>query len=389
MSIDHKNRLCSTPDIEHKYVRIVDTTLRDGEQAPGVVFSSTEKIEIAVLLARAGVDEIEAGIPAMGSDACTQIKSMVDLKLPCILTSWCRAVKKDIEIAAQCRTPGVHISFPTSQILLKTFDKNERWVLSELEDMVSCARLYFDRVSVGAQDATRTDPKFLIRFVQAAKGLGVDSLRLADTVGQITPVAVMEHINKIVTAVPDISLEFHGHNDLGMATGNAVSAVDAGVESLSVTVNGLGERAGNVPLEEVSVALFGVGNYLGNINLAQLPELCRKVAVASGQDIAVSKPIVGKRVFCHESGIHCAALLKNPLSYQPFEPGLLGDCQPEFVFGVHSGRAGIHRALLSQGVNVTREETEKMTALVKQKSRLKKGSFSCLDLKDLYLDECV
>ena len=368
-----------------KQVRIIDTTLRDGEQAPGVVFSSDERVEIASMLAWAGVDEIEAGTPAMGEAACRDIRKMVDLKLPCTLTSWCRASEKDIEMASKCRTSGVHISFPTSSILLKAFDKDKQWVMSELPRLVSISKLYFDTVSVGAQDATRTDSEFLIQFCNIAADLGVQSLRLADTVGLTTPMGVKLLVKEVVNSIPTLPLEFHGHNDLGMATGNAVSAVEAGADALSVTVNGLGERAGNTALEEVCVALFGVGNYTGSVNLAMLQGLCRKVAAASGRDIAPSKAIVGENVFRHESGIHCAGLLRNSLSYQPFDPGLIGKRgRPEIVFGTHSGRSVIYHTLLELGMNVTREEASVLIPLVKRKSRVKKGSLSCSELKDLY-----
>ena len=301
---------------------MVDTTLRDGEQAPGVVFSTREKLDIATALAGIGVDEIEAGIPAMGEPACLDIRKIANLNLPCILSSWCRAKKEDVEKAAACNTPGVHISFPTSSVLLKTFQKDEAWVINSLEELVSLGKKYFDRVSVGAQDATRTTKEFLYQFAGLAFESGADSLRLADTVGMITPFMVISIMTNLIRKVPGLSLEFHGHNDLGMATANAVTAVDAGASALSVTVNGLGERAGNAPLEEVAMALFEVGGYQGNINSSLMADLCYLVAGASGRDIPESKPVMGKNVFRHESGIHCSGLLKDSYSYQLFQPEL-------------------------------------------------------------------
>lgn len=364
---------------------MVDTTLRDGEQAPGVVFSTREKLEIATALARIGIDEIEAGIPAMGHDACQDIIKIARLGLPCTLSCWCRANRKDIEKAAACNTPGVHISFPTSSLLLKTFDKNEAWVLDSLEHLVTFGKKHFDHVSVGAQDATRTRQEFLYRFAALASQTGADRLRIADTVGLITPSMVIRTMTDLITRVPDLDFEFHGHNDLGMATANAVTAVDAGAKALSVTVNGLGERAGNAPLEEVAMALFEVGGYRGTINTSLLTELCTMVAMASGRTIPDSKPIVGNNVFRHESGIHCSGLLKDAASYQLFQPEKVGEKECEYVIGYHSGSAAIGHVLEKQGILIDKTMAEKLLFLVRKKARRQKSQLTPAELKDLYL----
>nr|WP_320015605.1 hypothetical protein [uncultured Desulfobacter sp.] len=347
-------------------VWMVDTTLRDGEQAPGVFFRPLEKLTIARQLAECGVDEIEVGIPAMGEFACREIKAIARLNLSSMLTCWCRAVKKDIELAIGCNTPGVHISFPTSSILLKTFEKNEAWVLDTLDETVRFARHYFDQVSVGAQDATRTDMDFLLRFCQAAIGLGVHRVRLADTVGMITPSALMDMIETLLIRLPGLALEFHGHNDLGMATANAVSAVDAGAKAISVTVNGLGERAGNAPLEETAMALFGIGAKKSNMRLSGLSQLCNTVARFSGQQIHAAKPIVGSRIFSHESGIHCAGLLKDARSYELYDPEQVGRRHPrQMVLGVHSGSAAIKHALAHRNINIDADAAQRLLPQVR------------------------
>jgi homocitrate synthase NifV len=352
-----------TPDVR---VWMVDTTLRDGEQAPGVFFRPLEKLTIASRLAECGVDEIEVGIPAMGAFACREIKAIAQMNLPSMLTCWCRAVKKDIELAVGCNTPGVHISFPTSSILLKTFEKNEAWVLETLDETVRFARHYFDQVSVGAQDATRTDMAFLLRFCQASIGLGVDRVRLADTVGMITPSALMDMIETLLIRLPGLALEFHGHNDLGMATANAVSAVDAGAKAISVTVNGLGERAGNAPLEETAMALFGIGAKKSNMRLSELARLCNTVARFSGQPIHAAKPIVGSRIFSHESGIHCAGLLKDTRSYELYDPEQVGRSTPrQMILGVHSGSAAIKHALAHRNINVDADVAQRLLPQVR------------------------
>lgn len=346
---------------------MVDTTLRDGEQAPGVVFQPLEKIMIASKLADCGIDEIEAGIPAMGENACREIIALAHLNLPCILSCWCRAVKEDIALAAGCNTPGVHISFPTSSILLKTFEKDEAWVLNTLDDLVRYSRSWFDQISVGAQDATRTDTRFLHRFARRARDLGVHRIRIADTVGMVTPSMVMDMISQLMSAVPGLDLEFHGHNDLGMATANAVSAVDAGAAALSVTVNGLGERAGNAPLEETAMALFGLGARKGNIHLSSLTDLCHTVARFSNQIIPPAKPIVGSRIFFHESGIHCAGLLKDPASYELFAPEQVGNQPRSYVLGSHSGTAALRHILSQRDIHIDPYLARQLLAKVRKK----------------------
>lgn len=369
---------------DRRKIWMVDTTLRDGEQAPGVVFSTREKCEIAEALARAGVDEIEAGIPAMGDDACRDMRKIARLQLPVVLSCWCRAEKADIERAASCNMPGLHISFPTSSLLLKTFEKDEAWVLESLAELVGLGQKYFDRISVGAQDATRTGWEFLHRFSILAFEAGAERLRLADTVGTITPSGVAGIIRDIRKKLPDLNLEFHGHNDLGMATANAVTAVEAGASSLSVTVNGLGERAGNAPLEEVAMALFEFGGYQGRLDTTQFTTLCRLVARASGRDIPESKPVIGENVFRHESGIHCAGLLKSSSSYQLFQPERVGKEDVEYVIGAHSGSAVIEHVLARQGIYVDKTGAREFLPLIKRKAREKKSFLSPEEVGLLY-----
>ncbi len=369
---------------DKRKIWMVDTTLRDGEQAPGVVFNTQEKLEIAMALDGMGIDEIEVGIPAMGDQACQDIRKIAGLHPACVLSCWCRANKKDIEAAALCNTPGVHISFPTSSVLLKTFDRDEAWVMNTLTDLVGVAKRYFDRVSVGAQDATRTRQAFLYEFADLACDVGADRLRLADTVGMISPSMVMKTITGLSRRVPNLDLEFHGHNDLGMATANAVTAVEAGASALSVTVNGLGERAGNAPLEEVAMALFEVGGYKSAINNRLMTDLCHLVARASGRVIHESKPIVGENVFRHESGIHCSGLLRDGSSYQLFEPETVGKKESEYVIGYHSGSAAIGHVLKQQGIFIDKKGASELIPMVREKAFQQKSLLTPEALKELY-----
>ena len=317
-------------------IYIIDSTLRDGEQAPGVAFCRRDKLQLAEMLVSAGVDELEIGIPAMGDEECRVLRDIVKLRLPCVLSSWCRARQDDLEAAASVGMPGVHISFPVSTALLKTIGKEESWVFRTLERLVPQALRECSQVSVGALDATRADVKFLRRFARHARDVGAMRLRVADTVGIASPRQITRVIRILRAVSGNMVIEFHGHNDLGMATANAVSAAQAGANALSVTVNGLGERAGNVPLEEIALALPLAAGKSTKIKPESLQALSSYVACLSGRGIPVNKPVTGALIFTHESGIHRHGLMQDALSYQPYLPQVVGH-QMTIVHGKHSG----------------------------------------------------
>ncbi len=362
---------------------IIDTTLRDGEQAPGVVFSSAEKIDIASLLADAGVDELEIGYPAISSEERCTIRTIVTQKLPLRLTSWARAKWQDIEDACLCGTEAVHISFPLSRLYLKLMGRDYAWVEEQLQELIPRAKHYFDYVSVGAQDATRAQPELLKRFMLNAEACGADRVRIADTVGVATPSSIIALIGHLKSA-SDTALEFHAHNDLGMATANAFTALEAGCEAVSVSVTGLGERAGNAALEELAIALKLSGNYETGIDTKKLTHLCSVVSKAAGRTIENQKPVVGKAVFQHESGIHCAALLKHPLSYQPFLPDQVGRERCEMVIGKHSGSASLQHFFSGRGIAMTRGDANHLLALVRTAASDKKRALKPAEVEQIY-----
>ncbi|MFY9152639.1 MAG: hypothetical protein WAO52_11520 [Prolixibacteraceae bacterium] len=359
---------------------IIDSTLRDGEQAPGVVFSLEEKLHISALLEEAGVKEVEIGTPAMGVDEQRMIREIVQSGFRFDKLCWARAKEYDIEESAKTGANRINISFPVSDIQLSAIGRNTGWVLNQLRPIIAFARQRFDFIAIGAQDASRANREFLNDFISACLAEGVDRIRLADTVGILNPFSTAQLFSSVSDKFPFIDFEFHGHNDLGMATANSISALLSGANSVSATVNGLGERAGNAFLEEIAAALKVSSGIDCGIHLPVMQELCRVVSAASSKPIYPSKPIVGDMICRHESGIHCTSLLKNELTYQPFSSSEIGKTT-ELVLGRHSGGGTIRHFLEKQNLKVTDQQAVLLTEQVK--------NLSFRNKRELHLDELI
>lgn len=362
----------------------IDTTLRDGEQAPGVVFGLLEKIQIAQLLNDVGIPEIEIGTPVMGEKDIADIRTICEMGFDFKTLAWCRANKLDIQCATKAGTNGIHLSFPISPILMEVMGKSPEWVMAHLREMIDVASASFDYVTIGAQDASRAETSFLKEFISAASSYGASRVRLADTVGLLNPITTFEMVSSIRSIEKNIPLEIHAHNDLGMATANTLAAFMAGANCLSTTVNGLGERAGNAPMEEVAMALEMSAKVNCGLRTEKFYEISKYVSAASKRTISESKPITGKMVFTHESGIHTNSLMKNRTSYQLLDAAKLGRKEEDFVIGKHSGKATVEYYMAEAHLYYDDDFSSQLLANVKEKSEKLQRSISKKEFLELY-----
>ncbi len=366
----------------HSDIVLSDTTLRDGEQTAGVVFSRAEKISIARLLDAMGLRELECGIPAMGKEEQEDIRVLHDLGLKARLMTWNRALVADIQASLACGVAAVDMSLSVSDIHIRhKLGKSRDWVRQQLRDALAFAKDHGLYVSVGAEDASRAEPAFLVDLMGLACEGGADRFRFCDTLGVLDPFDCYERVRTLVSAV-ELPLEVHTHNDLGLATANALAGLRAGAQFASTTVNGLGERAGNAALAEVVMGLrHACGIDLG-LDTRRLATLSQMVAQASGRALPVDKPVVGERVFAHESGLHADGVLKYPGNYEGFDPAEVGLTR-QLVLGTHSGRNGLRERLGRLGLDPARFDLEQLLKRVRAESRLSKRPLSDSALRRL------
>ena len=377
--------MCVLDKIREKEIKIVDTTLRDGEQTAGVAFANHEKVTIAQTLSDMGIDQLEVGIPTMGGDEKATIKAICKRDLKASIMAWNRAVISDIEQSIDCGVDAVAISLSVSDIHIQhKLKKSREWVLENMYNAVTYAKKNGLYISVNGEDSSRADINFLIEFINLAKEAGADRFRYCDTVGVMEPFTLRDTIEKIYK-VTNFDIEMHTHNDFGMATANAIAGIVGGANHIGVTVNGLGERAGNAALEEVIMALKFVYGYETNIDTTRFREISKYVSQASGRELPVWKAIVGTNMFRHESGIHADGALKDPKNYEAFDPSEVG-LERQIVIGKHSGKAAIINKFREYEIELSNEEAESMLELVRQTSvRMKRNLFD-KELVEIYKD---
>ena len=368
-----------------KDIKIVDTTLRDGEQTAGVVFSNEEKLKIARLLSEAGVFQLEVGVPAMGGAEKEAIKSMVKAGLKSSLMGWNRAMTSDIDASIECGLDAVAISISISDVHIKEkLNKTRDWVLETVTQAINYAKSHGLYVSANAEDASRADPAFILQFMETTREAGADRFRYCDTTGSLDPLRAYEEIKGLIqkTGLP---IEIHTHNDFGMATGVTLAALEAGANFASVTVNGLGERAGNAALEEVVMALKYLKHIETGFDVSKIKEICEYVAKASGREIPVNQPIVGRNLFMHEAGIIANAILKQPSTYDIFSPSVVRGIR-QLLIGKHSGRSSIISKFDEYGIVLDEDTAGKILEKVREKAVEVKRPLFDKELMQIYYE---
>lgn len=365
-------------------VYVDDTTLRDGEQTAGVVFANEEKINIAKMLAKLGVHQVEVGIPAMGGDEKEAIKKIVDLGLPCSILAWNRAVVSDVQHSIDCGVQAVAVSISASDIHIQhKLMKDRQWVFDSVKRSVEFAKSHNLYVSVNAEDASRADPEFLIEFARNAKQSGADRVRFCDTVGILDPFETY-HRTKTLIDEAQINVEMHTHNDFGMATANAIAGLKAGAIYVNTTVNGLGERAGNASLEELVMALqYGEGVNLG-FRTSLFRELSEYVAVASSRTLPAWKTVVGSGLFLYESEGPASGVIRDPATYEIFMPGEVGLLR-RFNFGKYSGPSVLRQKLREYGYHPSEDEVKALVPILRTRSIALKRSLFDNEVVEEYL----
>jgi isopropylmalate/citramalate/homocitrate synthase-like protein len=345
-------------------IRIFDTTLRDGEQTPGISLTAEEKVKIARQLDKLGVDAVEAGFPIASKGELEAVKAVAKAGLSCELVGLARANHKDVDAALQSDVRCIHVFLATSDLHLKYKLKLSReQVLEKISESITYAKSHGVLVEYSAEDATRTDLEFLQKAYQAAENAGADRINIPDTVGVTSPRTISQITKSIASAIK-LPISIHCHDDFGLAVANSLAAVEAGAVQVHVTINGLGERAGNTSLEEVVMSLHRLYDRKTRINTELLYETSKLVSTLTGIRVQANKAVVGDNAFGHESGIHTHGITEMPLTYEPYDPAEVGR-RRWFQAGKHAGAHGIAAQLAEAGYFPEKNQLTEIVSRVK------------------------
>jgi len=346
------------------YVRMFDTTLRDGEQTPGVSLTPEEKLEIAQQLDRLGVDVIEAGTPITSKGEKRAVREIAKAGLKAEICGLARTMKEDIHAAVECEVDSVHTFISTSEVQMEhALGLTPEQVLSRTVESVEYIKNHGLVCEFSPMDATRTDMNFLKQICSAAEEAGADRINIPDTVGVMTPAAMRKLIEDVKTTVK-VPISVHCHNDFGMAVANSLAGVEGGASQIHVTVNGLGERAGNAALEEIVMALHLIHGLKTGVNTKLIYGTSHLVSRLTGITIQPNKAVVGENAFVHESGIHTRGVAVVPRTFEPIRPELVGR-RRRLVAGKHAGTRGIKTELEEVGIHPTKQQLKDIVERVK------------------------
>ncbi len=345
-------------------IYIFDTTLRDGEQTPGVALTVDEKIQIALKLDSLGVDKIEAGFPAASNGEFEAVKEIKSLNLDSTIVGLARTVKNDIDSVLDADLEYIHTFIGTSPLHRDyKLKMSKETIISTAVEAVEYAKDHGLTVEFSAEDATRTEREFLFDVYNGVINAGADFIDIPDTVGVLTPIITKELITDVKSNFKT-PISVHFHNDFGLATANTLTAIECGANQTHVTVNGMGERTGNTSLEEIVVALYAAYGIDLNIDTSQLYSLSEFVGRLTGVKMPVNKPIVGDNAFAHESGIHVHGILNNSSTYEPISPELVGHSR-KIVLGKHTGANAIKSKLTEYHIDLNDDQFDKVYSQIK------------------------
>jgi 2-isopropylmalate synthase len=345
-------------------VRIFDTTLRDGEQTPGVSLTPDEKVRIAHQLDKMGVDAVEAGFPIASTGECESVSAVARADLSCEVVALARANKGDIDVALNTGVDCIHVFMATSDLHLKhKLRLTGQQALNRIAESVTYAKRHAQIVEFSAEDATRTEIAFLRKAYETAERSGADRINIPDTVGVSSPKSIAAMTKEIVSSV-GVPVSIHCHNDFGLAVANSLAAIEAGAVQAHVAVNGLGERAGNTSLEELVMSLHRLYNRTTRIKTELLNETSKLVTTLTGVRVQPNKAVVGENAFGHESGIHTHGIIEMPLTYEPYDPAIVGR-RRWFQAGKHAGAHGIATQLAEAGFFPDKNQLAEIVTRVK------------------------
>lgn len=361
-----------------------DTTLRDGEQAPGVAFDVETKIKIFKMLYSAGVRWFEVGIPAMGGDELEALKEILKIKKDAVVLAWCRGIKKDVVQALDLGFEAIHVGLPVSDIHINnSISKNREWLLETAVDIVNLVKSRNAFLSISAEDVGRADLDFLLKYAKTVSDAGADRLRLSDTIG-ILDFNKYGEIVKKVKENTNIDVQCHTHNDFGLAIANTLSGLSNGAKYFHATINGIGERAGMPDILAVYMALKKMYKIDLNLDAKKLVKCSDFLKEVTGTKCFPWTPLIGENIFLHESGIHVNGMVKDSKTFEAIQSCELGK-ESQFILGKHSGRATIRYLLDKNNINYTEDQLPKALEFVKRQSVKKRGEVSIKELEKYIL----
>jgi 2-isopropylmalate synthase len=353
--------------MQNKTVTIFDTTLRDGEQTPGVSLTSTQKLEIARQLDKLGVDIIEAGFPISSEGDKKSVKSISNAGLDAEICGLARVLKKDIDACFDSDVGLVHTFVPTSEVQrVYTIKKSQEEVIQLAVEAVQYIKDHGSRCMFSAMDATRTRPEYLIEVFKAVQEAGCDIINVPDTVGVMVPSAMYRQIMDIAAEIT-IPIDVHCHNDFGLAVANSLMAIEAGASQAQVTINGIGERAGNADLSQTVMSLKAMYRAKTNIRTEYLVETSKMVENYTGVRLPPNTPVVGQNAFSHESGIHSQGVLEKSDTFEPgiMTPEMVGH-RRRIVLGKHTGKHAVKQSLESAGIITNDKQLDEIVSRIKE-----------------------